>query len=283
MVLHDFLSKRLAPLQDRDHPAWMYTRVNDIIQLDHRSRSSLDEVLLATSLKALTTYQFSIELVVPPAVCEPIYANQAMRTTLLAAMPMLDDVDIASMQRGDQSRGVVIPEAGGLVGAAGGCGWGGGPAIGRDGVSVSGGHGGVVAGGRGSVLAGGPAPALGKDKHVHVILDDGEVLSDKDEPLQKQLRASLGVGGSSGSTPAAPDVVAMMKAAEDKDTVDKRAMEEVVVKAAADKEAADKRVTKEATMKEAAEGHLAGGVEPLGATALLAPAIEEGAWPGAEK
>jgi hypothetical protein len=180
---------------------------------------------------------------------------------------------------------VVIPEAGGLVGVAGGCGWGGGPAAGRDGVSASGGHGGTLAGGRGGVLAGGPTPALGKgkDKHAHVILDDAEVLSDEDEPLQKQLRASLGVGGSSGSTLAAPDVAAMMKAAEDKDIVDKRAMEEVVVKAAADKEAADKRVMKEAIMKEAAEGHLAGGVEPLGATALLAPAIEEGAWPGADK
>jgi hypothetical protein len=30
MVLHDFLSKHLAPLQDRSHqPAWMYTGVND--------------------------------------------------------------------------------------------------------------------------------------------------------------------------------------------------------------------------------------------------------------
>jgi hypothetical protein len=32
MVLHDFLSKRLMPLQDRSHlPAWMYTGVNDIM------------------------------------------------------------------------------------------------------------------------------------------------------------------------------------------------------------------------------------------------------------
>jgi hypothetical protein len=72
MVLHDFLSKHLAPLQGRSHrPAWIYTGVNDIMQLDHRPGSSLDKVPLAASLKALTTDQFSAELVVPAAVCEP--------------------------------------------------------------------------------------------------------------------------------------------------------------------------------------------------------------------
>jgi hypothetical protein len=35
MVLHDFLSERLTPLQDRAiRPAWMYTRVNDIMRLN---------------------------------------------------------------------------------------------------------------------------------------------------------------------------------------------------------------------------------------------------------
>jgi hypothetical protein len=35
MVLHDFLSRRLAPLQDRaTRPAWMYTGVNDIMRLE---------------------------------------------------------------------------------------------------------------------------------------------------------------------------------------------------------------------------------------------------------
>jgi hypothetical protein len=53
----------------------MYTRVNDIMQLDRGPRSSLDEVLLAASLKASTTDQFSVELVVPAAVCEPICVN----------------------------------------------------------------------------------------------------------------------------------------------------------------------------------------------------------------
>jgi hypothetical protein len=96
MVLHDFLSKCLAPLQDRSHhPAWMYTRVNDIMWLDQGPESSLDAVLLVTSLKVLTTDQFSVDLVVPVAVCEPICINQTTSTALLATMPTLDDIDIA--------------------------------------------------------------------------------------------------------------------------------------------------------------------------------------------
>jgi hypothetical protein len=105
MVLHDFLSKRLAPLQDRSHRlAWMYTGVNDIMRLDHGPGSSQDEVLLAASLKALTTKQFSAELVVSTAVCEPICVNQTTRTALLVTMPTLDDVDIAPVQRRPDGR-----------------------------------------------------------------------------------------------------------------------------------------------------------------------------------
>jgi hypothetical protein len=140
MVLHDFLSKRLTPLQDRSHhPAWMYTGVNDILQLDHRPGSSLNEVLLAASLKALTMDQFSTELVVAAAICEPICANQVARAMLLAIMPTLDDVDITPVQRGDKSRGVVIPEPGGLVSAAGGHSRGRSPSAGRGGVPTGGG------------------------------------------------------------------------------------------------------------------------------------------------
>jgi hypothetical protein len=66
--------------------------------------------------------------------------NQTARTTLLAAMPTLDDIDIASVQRGDLSHGVVIPGTSGLGGAAGGRGRGDGTA---------GGHGGILVDGRG--------------------------------------------------------------------------------------------------------------------------------------
>jgi hypothetical protein len=96
MVLHDFLSKRLTTLQDRSHcPAWMYTGVNDIMRQDRGPGSSLGDALLAVSLKVLTTDQPSAELVTAAAACEPLCANQAVRTALLAIMPTLDDVDIA--------------------------------------------------------------------------------------------------------------------------------------------------------------------------------------------
>jgi hypothetical protein len=96
MVLHDFLSRRLAPLQDRaTRPAWMYTGVNDIMRLERGPGSSLDGELLATCLKTLTTDQFSAELATPPASCGAICMDQAARMALLAVMPMLDDVDIA--------------------------------------------------------------------------------------------------------------------------------------------------------------------------------------------
>jgi hypothetical protein len=96
MVLHDFLSKRLTPLQDRSHlPAWMYTGVNDIMWLDRGPRSSLGDTLLAVSLKALTMDQLSAELMMPAAACEPLCANQVARTALLVIIPTLDDVDIA--------------------------------------------------------------------------------------------------------------------------------------------------------------------------------------------
>jgi hypothetical protein len=56
MMLHDFLSKCLTPLQDQSHrPTWMYNGVNGIMRLDHGPGSSLDMALLVASLKALTT------------------------------------------------------------------------------------------------------------------------------------------------------------------------------------------------------------------------------------
>jgi hypothetical protein len=100
MVLHHFLSKHLAPLQDRSHrPIWMYTGVNDIMQLDCGPGSNLGDALLGTSLKVLIMDQPSAELVTPAAAYEPLYVNQAVRTALLAVMPTLYDVETSPVQR----------------------------------------------------------------------------------------------------------------------------------------------------------------------------------------
>jgi hypothetical protein len=170
MVLHDFLSRRLAPLQDRaTRPAWMYTGVNDIMQLECGLGSSLDGELLAACLKALTTDQFLAELATPPASCGAICMDQTARMALLAMMPMLDDVDIAVVQRGDLSRAVTIP-----------------------GATVTGGRGGTTGGGRGGRGRGGSgspssAPALGKGKGVSV-----RVVHDDDEGIVRRGRTPAG-------------------------------------------------------------------------------------------
>jgi hypothetical protein len=161
MVLHDFLSKHLVHLLDRSHcPAWMYTGVNDIMRLDHRPGSSLSDTLLATSLKAVTTNLPSAELVTPAAACEPLCANQVMRTSLLVIMPTLD---IAPVQRGNQFRGMVILGPRGPGGTTGGHDHGGGLPTGRGGVSVGGGpagsRSGAPAGGRGGTTGGSSAVA----------------------------------------------------------------------------------------------------------------------------
>jgi hypothetical protein len=59
-------------------------------------------------LKALTSNQFLAELMAPPVACEPIWMNQMARMMLFAMMPMLDDVNITTVQRGDLSHSVAI-------------------------------------------------------------------------------------------------------------------------------------------------------------------------------
>jgi hypothetical protein len=220
----------------------MYTGVNDIMRLDRGPRSSLGNTLLVTCLKALTTDPPSAELVTLAAGYEPLCTNQAARTTLLAIMPTLDDVDIAPMQRGDQSRGVVIPGFGGTGGVTGGHSHGGVPAGGGPAGSRSG----ASAGGQGGTTGGSSTAALGKGKQTCVILDDDEVSSNEDEPLQKQLRQL------SGSGPTVRDEVAADKWAAEEATM-KRSMEEAAVKRAAAKQAVEEATTKRVAVKRAAE------------------------------
>jgi hypothetical protein len=117
-------------------------------------------------------------------------------------MPTLDDINIAPVQRGDQSHSVVIPRAGGSAGGRGCISASGGPTGGSD---------------------AGPAPSKGKQ--ACVILNDDKISSDEDEPLQRWLRR-LSNAGVDGYAPAMPDgsaVAAMMVA--DKEALVKRATE----------------------------------------------------------
>jgi hypothetical protein len=103
----------------------MYTGVNDIKRLDRGPGSNLGDTLLAASLKALTMDQPSAELMMPTVGYEPLSVNQVVRTVLLVIIPTLDDINIALVQRGDQSCGVVILGPDSPGGAAGGHGHGG--------------------------------------------------------------------------------------------------------------------------------------------------------------
>jgi hypothetical protein len=69
------------------------------MRLDRGPGSSPDEDLLAACLKALIADQFLAELVATPATCEAICMNQVARTSLLVAMPTIDDVEITAVQR----------------------------------------------------------------------------------------------------------------------------------------------------------------------------------------
>jgi hypothetical protein len=48
MVLHDFLSRRITPLQDHAHPTWLYTREGNTTWLEHGHDSDLAPDMLGT-------------------------------------------------------------------------------------------------------------------------------------------------------------------------------------------------------------------------------------------
>jgi hypothetical protein len=119
MVVHGYVSKRIAPLQERTRPAWLYIGVNDITRLEHDDGSVLGKEGLALVMGKLSSDPSSHDFVTPPASCQPLYMDQAARTLLVVVMPSMDDISIAPVQRGDQSHGVRIPGTG-VAGGQGG-------------------------------------------------------------------------------------------------------------------------------------------------------------------
>jgi hypothetical protein len=112
MVLHDYVSKRIMPLQERPRPVWLYTGVNDVTRLEQENGSVLGEEALTLVMGKLRLDPSSHDFVTPPASCQPLCMDQAMRTLLLVVLPSMDDVGIAPTHRGDQSHGVQIPGTG---------------------------------------------------------------------------------------------------------------------------------------------------------------------------
>jgi hypothetical protein len=101
IVLHDFMSKRIAPLQECTRTAWLYSGENDATRLEHGPRMDLEPGVLDLMLSKLSTDPSFIDFITPPAHCMPINMNQAARSLLLKAMLTLDNIDIAVWQWGD--------------------------------------------------------------------------------------------------------------------------------------------------------------------------------------
>jgi hypothetical protein len=111
MVLHDFLLRRITPLQDRARPACMFTEEGNTMQLERSRDSDLASDMLGALLRRLSPDPSSVDFVSPSAVYGPMCSDQAARTRLLRELPTLDDINIAARQRGDESRDVQIPGA----------------------------------------------------------------------------------------------------------------------------------------------------------------------------
>jgi hypothetical protein len=103
MVMHDFVSKHITPLQERTRPAWLYTRVNDVMRLERGDGSALSEEVLVLVMGKLSPNLTSHDIVTPPASYQQLYVDQAVRSMLLVAIPLMDDVGIAQIQMGDLS------------------------------------------------------------------------------------------------------------------------------------------------------------------------------------
>jgi hypothetical protein len=101
IVLFDFLSKRIEPLQLRARPAWLYTGENDNTRLERGRGSDLDPEVLDTMLTKLNPDPTSADFFIPPVVCVPICLDQVMQSKLLKELPTLDDIDIVVRQLGD--------------------------------------------------------------------------------------------------------------------------------------------------------------------------------------
>jgi hypothetical protein len=75
MVLHDYLSKHIAPLQECARSTWMYTVVNDTMRLERGDRSNMDAEALATVLSKVSTNLSSTDFITNLVHCLLIYMN----------------------------------------------------------------------------------------------------------------------------------------------------------------------------------------------------------------
>jgi hypothetical protein len=72
MVLHDYVSKRIMPLQERTRPTWLYTGVNDVTRLERSDGSVQSEEALALMMGKLSPNPSSHNFITPLMSCQPL-------------------------------------------------------------------------------------------------------------------------------------------------------------------------------------------------------------------
>jgi hypothetical protein len=112
MVLGDFLKRRIAPLQQRSWMAYMYTGLNDCSRIVRGPGSEFTRAELEAALRAMTGEAFSPESLVLPSGVKALCEDQALRSSVLASMPTLDEGGLAVWQLGgNPNRRLQIPGA----------------------------------------------------------------------------------------------------------------------------------------------------------------------------
>jgi hypothetical protein len=112
MVLGDFLKRRIAPLQQRSRMAYMYTGLNDCCRIARGPGADFTRAELESAVRVMTGEVFSPESLVLPSGVKALCEDQALRSSILAAMPTLDEGGLAVRQLGgDPNRGLQIPGA----------------------------------------------------------------------------------------------------------------------------------------------------------------------------
>jgi hypothetical protein len=112
MVLGDFLKRRIAPLQQRTRMAYMYTGSNDYCRIARGPSTDFTRAELEVAIRGMTGDTFSPKSLVLPSGVKALCEDQALRASVLASMPTLDEGGLAVRQLGgDPNRGIHIPGA----------------------------------------------------------------------------------------------------------------------------------------------------------------------------
>jgi hypothetical protein len=112
MVLGDFLKRCIAPLQQQTRMSCMYTGTNDCCRIVRRPGTDFTWAELEVTIRGMTGDTFSPESLVLPSGVKALCEDQALRSSVLASMPTLDEGGLAIRQLGgDPNRGIHIPEA----------------------------------------------------------------------------------------------------------------------------------------------------------------------------